>query len=40
LTFRITKDQSTPVTALRTGKLDILEIVNCANVETLKNSSP
>jgi peptide/nickel transport system substrate-binding protein len=38
--FRIIKDQSTQVTALRTGKLDILEIIQWENVETLKKSSP
>ena len=38
VSFRIIKDQSTQVTALRTGKLDILEIINWENVETLKKS--
>jgi len=40
VTFRIIKDQSTQITALRTGKLDILEIINWESVETLKKSSP
>ena len=40
VTFRIIKDQSTQITALRTGKLDILETINWENVETLKKSSP
>ena len=40
VTYRIIKDQSTQITALRTGKLDILELINWENVETLKKSSP
>jgi peptide/nickel transport system substrate-binding protein len=40
VTYRVIKDQSTQITALRTGKLDILEAINWENVETLKKSSP
>lgn len=40
VTFRIIKDTSTQVTALRTGKLDILENIGWENVESLKKSSP
>ena len=38
--FRILKDPSTQITALRTGKLDILETISWENVETLKKSAP
>jgi peptide/nickel transport system substrate-binding protein len=40
LTYRIIKDQATQVTALRTGKLDLLEIISWEQVESLKKSSP
>jgi peptide/nickel transport system substrate-binding protein len=38
--YRILKDDSTRVTALRTGKLDIMEYVSWENVDTLKKSAP
>src|SRR5688572_2843577 len=38
--FRIIKDQSTQVTALRTGKLDILENISWEQAETLKKNAP
>ena len=40
LSFRIIKDQSTQVTALRTGKLDILENISWEQAESLKKSVP
>jgi peptide/nickel transport system substrate-binding protein len=40
LSFRIIKDQSTQVTALRTGKLDILEYISWEQAETLKKNVP
>ena len=40
LIYRIIKDESTRVTALRTGKLDILEVVRWQNVDSLKKSAP
>jgi peptide/nickel transport system substrate-binding protein len=38
--YRVIKDTSTQVTALRTGKLDILEAIQWENVDTLKKSAP
>ncbi|MFZ5733029.1 MAG: ABC transporter substrate-binding protein [Pseudomonadota bacterium] len=38
--YRIIKDEATRVTALRTGKLDIMEGVRWQDVETLKKSVP
>ena len=40
LTYRILKDEATQVTALRTGKLDILETVRWQNADMLKKSVP
>jgi peptide/nickel transport system substrate-binding protein len=40
LTYRILKDEATQVTALRTGKLDILEVVRWQNADMLKKSVP
>jgi peptide/nickel transport system substrate-binding protein len=38
--YRTIKDEATFVTALRTGKLDILESIRWANVDQLKKSAP
>ena len=40
LVYRTIKDEATFVTALRTGKLDILETIRWQNVEQLKKSAP
>jgi peptide/nickel transport system substrate-binding protein len=40
VTYRIIKDEATQITALRTGKLDILESIRWQNVESLKASAP
>lgn len=38
--YRVIKDEATRVTALRTGKLDIMEAIRWQDVETLKKSVP
>jgi peptide/nickel transport system substrate-binding protein len=38
--YRVIKDDSTRVTAFRTGKLDIMEAVSWENMESLKKSNP
>ncbi len=38
--YRTIKDEATYVTALRTGKLDILETIRWQNVENLKKTAP
>jgi peptide/nickel transport system substrate-binding protein len=38
--YRIIKDEATWITALRTGKLDILESIRWQNVDSLKKSAP
>jgi peptide/nickel transport system substrate-binding protein len=38
--YRIIRDDSTRITAFRTGKLDILEALGWENMESLKKSSP
>ena len=38
--YRIIRDDSTRITAFRTGKLDILETLGWENMESLKKSSP
>lgn len=38
--YRIIRDDSTRLTAFRTGKLDIVEAVNWQNLEELKKSNP
>ena len=40
LVYRIVKDEATRVTALRTGKIDILEVVRWQDVDSLKKSAP
>lgn len=40
LTYRTIKDEATQITALRTGKIDILEIVRWQNADMLKKSVP
>ncbi len=40
LIYRIIKDDSTQVTALRTGKLDIMEYIRWQDAEQLKKSTP
>jgi peptide/nickel transport system substrate-binding protein len=40
IVYRIIKDEATRITALRTGKLDIMELVRWQDVDTLKKSSP
>lgn len=40
INYRIIKDEATLLTALRTGKLDILESVRWLMVDTLKQSTP
>jgi peptide/nickel transport system substrate-binding protein len=38
--YRIIRDESTRLTAFRTGKLDIMEVVSWENMDSLKKSSP
>ena len=38
--YRIIRDDSTRITAFRTGKLDIMEVVGWENMNSLKKSSP
>jgi peptide/nickel transport system substrate-binding protein len=40
LVYRIIKDEATRITALRTGKLDVMELVRWQDVESLKKSTP
>jgi peptide/nickel transport system substrate-binding protein len=40
LVYRIVKDEATRVTALRTGKIDVLEVVRWQDVDSLKKSAP
>jgi peptide/nickel transport system substrate-binding protein len=40
ITYRIIKDEATRVTALRTGKLDIMEAMRWQDAEQLKKSTP
>jgi peptide/nickel transport system substrate-binding protein len=40
VSYRIIKDESTRVTAFRTGKLDIMEAVSWENIESLKKANP
>ena len=40
VTYRTIKDEATYVTALRTGKLDMLENIRWQNVDSLKKSAP
>ena len=40
VSYRIIKDEAAQLTALRTGKLDILEAVRWSNVDELKKSAP
>ena len=40
ITYRTIKDEATYITALRTGKLDILESIRWQNVDSLKKSAP
>lgn len=40
LVYRIIRDEATRVTALRTGKIDVLEYIRWQDVDTLKKSSP
>ena len=40
ITYRTIKDEATFVTALRTGKLDMLEAIRWQNVDSLKKSVP
>jgi len=40
IVYRTIKDEATFVTALRTGKLDMLEAIRWQNVESLKKSAP
>lgn len=40
ITYRTIKDEATFITALRTGKLDILESIRWQNVDSLKKSAP
>ena len=40
LVYRTIKDEATFITALRTGKLDILEAIRWQNVDELKKSAP
>jgi peptide/nickel transport system substrate-binding protein len=40
LTYRIVKDEATRVTALRTGKVDVLEVIRWQDVDSLKKSAP
>ncbi|UYN94962.1 MAG: ABC transporter substrate-binding protein [Enhydrobacter sp.] len=40
IVYRTIKDEATFITALRTGKLDMLEAIRWQNVESLKKSAP
>lgn len=40
IVYRTIKDEATYITALRTGKLDILESIRWQNVDSLKKSAP
>ena len=40
ITYRTIKDEATNITALRTGKLDMLETIRWQNVDSLKKSAP
>jgi peptide/nickel transport system substrate-binding protein len=40
VTYRIIRDEQTFITALRTGKLDVLEAVRWSHVEELRKSAP
>jgi len=40
IVYRTIKDEATYITALRTGKLDLLENIRWQNVESLKKSAP
>jgi hypothetical protein len=40
ITYRIIKDEATRVTALRTGKIDIMESIRWQDAEQLKKSAP
>jgi peptide/nickel transport system substrate-binding protein len=40
ITYRIIKDEQTFITALRTGKIDVLEAVRWSHVEQMKKSAP
>jgi hypothetical protein len=40
MVYRIIKDEATRITALRTGKLDVMELVRWQDVDTLKKSNP
>jgi peptide/nickel transport system substrate-binding protein len=40
IVYRIIKDEATRVTALRTGKLDIMELIRWQDAEQLKKSTP
>jgi peptide/nickel transport system substrate-binding protein len=40
LVYRIVKDEATRTTALRTGKIDVLELVRWQDVDSLKKSAP
>ena len=40
ITYRTIKDEATYITALRTGKLDMLEAIRWQNVDSLKKSAP
>jgi peptide/nickel transport system substrate-binding protein len=40
ITYRTIKDEATFITALRTGKLDMLEWIRWQNVDSLKKSAP
>ena len=40
LTYRIIKDEATRVTGLRTGKIDVLEVIRWQDVDSLKKSAP
>ena len=40
ITYRTIKDEATFITALRTGKLDMLETIRWQNVDELKKSAP
>jgi peptide/nickel transport system substrate-binding protein len=40
LVYRIIKDEATRIAGLRTGKLDVLELVRWQDVDTLKQSAP
>jgi peptide/nickel transport system substrate-binding protein len=40
ITYRTIKDEATFITALRTGKLDMLEAIRWQNVDSLKKSAP